>query len=289
MINSLNLYVSLFEPKFIRTTEIYYSNQALKIIERSSAEEYLAYIKKILNNEEDFCQKFFLEQTKSKIIRVIETQIIENYSEHIVNMGFEKMITKENIASLKDLYTLLKLVNKIDLIKFHWAEYIKKTCKSLISNPNDNSNVISSLLKFHSTLNSIIFECFSSNESFIQILRECFEFFINNSINHPAELLAKHIDIMLRSNNKSFDEKSLEEEMDRTLELFRFIQGKDIFEAFYKRDLAKRLLLNKSASSDVEKNMLMKLKAECGSGFTQKLEGMFKDMDISKNFMASYM
>ncbi|KAG4301715.1 hypothetical protein PCANB_001784 [Pneumocystis canis] len=288
MINSLNLYGSLFEPKFIRTTEVYYSNQALKIIEKSSSDEYLTYIKKILNNEENFCKKFFLEQTKSKVIRVIETQMIENYSEHIVNMGFEKMIAKKNIKSLEDLYTLLKLVNKIELIKFHWAEYIKKTCKNLILNPSDNSNIISSLLKFHSTLNSIIFECFSSNESFTQILRECFEFFINNSINNPAEMLAKHIDIMLRSGNKSFDEKSLEEEMDRTLELFRFIQGKDIFEAFYKRDLAKRLLLNKSANSDAEKNMLMKLKAECGSGFTQKLEGMFKDMDISKNFMASY-
>lgn len=30
-------------------------------------------------------------------------------------------------------------------------------------------------------------------------------------------------------------------------------QGKDVFEAFYKRDLAKRLLLGKSASIDSEK------------------------------------
>lgn len=36
--------------------------------------------------------------------------------------------------------------------------------------------------------------------------------------------------------------------------------GKDVFEAFYKRDLAKRLLLGKSASIDAEKSMLSKLK-----------------------------
>jgi len=42
--------------------------------------------------------------------------------------------------------------------------------------------------------------------------------------------------------------------------LFRYIQGKDVFEAFYKRDLAKRLLLGKSASFDAEKSMLSKLK-----------------------------
>lgn len=38
------------------------------------------------------------------------------------------------------------------------------------------------------------------------------------------------------------------------------LTGKDVFEAFYKKDLAKRLLLGKSASFDAEKSMLLKLK-----------------------------
>jgi cullin-4 len=63
--------------------------------------------------------------------------------------------------------------------------------------------------------------------------------------------------------------------------IFRFIQGKDVFEAFYKKRLAKRLLLGKCASEEAEKAMIAKLKQECGSAFTIKLEGMFKDMDLS--------
>lgn len=39
-----------------------------------------------------------------------------------------------------------------------------------------------------------------------------------------------------------------------------FVAGKDVFEAFYKKDLAKRLLVGKSASVDAEKSMLSKLK-----------------------------
>ena len=83
------------------------------------------------------------------------------------------------------------------------------------------------------------------------------------------------------------------------------MKSKDVFEAFYKKDLAKRLVLGKSASIDAEKSMisnlridfwdlhvfaacfssihyankfllLMQLKTECGSQFTNKLEGMFK-------------
>lgn len=38
------------------------------------------------------------------------------------------------------------------------------------------------------------------------------------------------------------------------------IKGKDVFEAFYKKDLAKRLLLGKSASIDAEKSMITKVK-----------------------------
>ena len=66
------------------------------------------------------------------------------------------------------------------------------------------------------------------------------------------------------------------------------LQGKDVFEAFYKKDLAKRLLLGRSASTDAEKNMITKLKTECGSQFTNKLEGMFKDVDLSRDIMMSF-
>ena len=66
------------------------------------------------------------------------------------------------------------------------------------------------------------------------------------------------------------------------------MQGKDVFEAFYKKDLAKRLLLGRSASNDAEKAMITKLKAECGSQFTNKLEGMFKDIDLSHDVMTSF-
>ena len=41
--------------------------------------------------------------------------------------------------------------------------------------------------------------------------------------------------------------------------IFHHLQGKDVFEAFYKKDLAKRLLLGKSASIDAEKSMITKV------------------------------
>lgn len=55
----------------------------------------------------------------------------------------------------------------------------------------------------------------------------------------------------------------LEKDADKQPLFFSFvIKGKDVFEAFYKKDLAKRLLLGKSASIDAEKSMISKVKNE---------------------------
>ena len=65
----------------------------------------------------------------------------------------------------------------------------------------------------------------------------------------------------MRTSNKTFSDIDFDRLMDKVIILFRFIQGKDVFEAFYKRDLAKRLLCGKSASVDAEKAMLSKLRS----------------------------
>lgn len=80
----------------------------------------------------------------------------------------------------------------------------------------------------------------------------------------------------------------MEDALNSVMQLFRYINGKDVFEAFYKKDLAKRLLLNKTASQDLERSMISRLKTECGADFTSKLEGMFKDMTLSKEVMDIY-
>lgn len=65
--------------------------------------------------------------------------------------------------------------------------------------------------------------------------------------------------------------------------------AKDVFEAFYCRKLSKRLLLEKSISNDLERSIIAKLKAECGSTFTNRISGMYKDVEnsyaLTNNFL----
>ena len=57
-------------------------------------------------------------------------------------------------------------------------------------------------------------------------------------------------------NNKVIDDTQLEKKLDEVMSVFRFIHGKDVFEKFYKNDLSKRLLHNRSASDDAEKVLI---------------------------------
>lgn len=122
-----------------------------------------------------------------------------------------------------------------------------------------DQSMIASLLKLKARLDFIIHESFSSSEIFIHASKDSFKSCINRRQNKPAELCAKFIDRLLKT-TKNMTEKEFDEILDECLELFRLIQGKDVFEAFYGKDLAKRLLLSKSASVDAEKSMLSKLK-----------------------------
>ena len=104
---------------------------------------------------------------------------------------------------------------------------------------------------------------------------------LNEEPNKVAECLAKHVDTMFR-NSKA------EVTMEPVLQLFCFLQAKDVFEAFYKKDLAKRLLWNRIQSMDVERQFVSLLKAECGAGYTSKMEGMFQDIEWSRETMNRY-
>lgn len=70
--------------------------------------------------------------------------------------------------------------------------------------------------------------------------------------------------------------------------VFKYIEDKDVFQKFYSRMLAKRLVHTSSASDDAETSMISKLKEACGFEYTNKLQRMFQDIQISKDLNASY-
>jgi hypothetical protein len=72
------------------------------------------------------------------------------------------------------------------------------------------------------------------------------------------------------------------------ISIFRYLKSKDIFETFYTKYLAERLLHRKSESQEKEQAFVQLIKVECGHSFFTRVEQMYKDMSISEDLQTQF-
>lgn len=70
--------------------------------------------------------------------------------------------------------------------------------------------------------------------------------------------------------------------------VFKYIDDKDVFQKFYSKFLAKRLVNELSSSDEAESSMITKLKQMCGFEYTSKLQRMFQDANLSKEMSDAF-
>uniref|UniRef100_A0A3Q2PVJ3 Cullin 2 n=1 Tax=Fundulus heteroclitus TaxID=8078 RepID=A0A3Q2PVJ3_FUNHE len=117
--------------------------------------------------------------------------------------------------------------------------------------------------------------------SLSQALTSVVNFREPKSICKAPELLAKYCDNLLKKSAKGMTENEVEDKLTSFITVFKYIDDKDIFQKFYARMLAKRLIHGLSLSMDSEEAMINKLKQACGYEFTSKLHRMYTDMSVS--------
>ena len=260
-----------------------------------SPDQYIRQYQRFVKEEQSRLDKYLFTEPGyiHDLMGEVEVLIGNASLEWLIDEGLSTLLDNNDSECLTTLLELDRNGSRpLKLLEKGLNKYIETNGRKIVSNPDNDATMIPSLLAFKKRMDGIIATAFEGDDNLTFALREAFGKFINTRQNKPAEMIAKYLDACLRrgtlGDGSNLDDNALESELDKVLELFRFVEGKDVFEAFYKKDLAKRLLLNKSASADAERSMLTKLKTECGAAFTQKLEGMFKDIDISKDFMGSF-
>ncbi|XP_018602040.1 cullin-4B-like [Scleropages formosus] len=289
MLSDLQIYQDSFEQRFLEETNRLYAAEGQRLMQEREVPEYLHHVNKRLEEEADRVITYLDQSTQKPLIATVEKQLLGEHLTATLQKGLNHLLDENRIQDLSLLYQLFSRVRGgVQALLQHWIEYIKAFGSTIVINPEKDKTMVQELLDFKDKVDHIIDVCFLKNEKFVNAMKEAFETFINKRPNKPAELIAKYVDSKLRAGNKEATDEELEKMLDKIMIIFRFIYGKDVFEAFYKKDLAKRLLVGKSASVDAEKSMLSKLKHECGAAFTSKLEGMFKDMELSKDIMVQF-
>ncbi|KAJ4304139.1 hypothetical protein N0V88_001749 [Collariella sp. IMI 366227] len=323
MLRLCGVYGRLFEPVFLAESHDYFGTWAKETSAAYGLKVYITLVKQRLEREAEICDFYNFESTtKRQLLDDAHNLLIEVYADKLLDSGsVGALLETQDVESMRALYELLKLSGLQKRLEGPWKDHMVKTGTKIVCDTQRGDEMIICLLELRRSLDIMIRDAFSKDPVFTSALRDSFKHFINDKkcasawntgTSKVGEMIAKHIDMLLRgglktlpksllsdNKDKADAEKSglastgdedaeLDRQLDYSLDLFRFIEGKDVFDAFYKKDLARRLLLGRSASQDAERSMLSKLKAECGSSFTQNLEQMFKDQELSKEEMSSY-
>ncbi|CAG8456136.1 9200_t:CDS:10 [Ambispora leptoticha] len=149
----------------------------------------------------------------------------------------------------------------------------------------DPRDYVEPLMSLHSKYMNVCQKVFSSDPAFIAAVDKAFRRIENDpSMNTAApEVLARYCDVLLKKNQKSgISEQDIEDKMNN------MVDDKDVYQKFYSRLLAKRLIYGSSVSDEAEANMISRLKTICGVEYTSKLQRMFTDITVSADINSSF-
>ena len=126
------------------------------------------------------------------------------------------------------------------------------------------------------------------DDSLFQKCRDnAFQIFMNEC-SQTAFYLAAYCDNDLRKGLKALSDEEVESKLDSIIRLFCFLHERDSFLKSYQKHLANRLLNKTFLAMENEESVLKKLQIECGLNQVNKMQQMFKDMQISKDYIAEF-
>lgn len=311
------LYLRSFEHDFLVTSAAFYREEGERLLKESDAGTYCRHAKRRINEEHDRCRSTLSEATTPKIQRVVEDELIRHKIKGLIEMdsGVQYMVDNEKIPELGLVYDLEA---RVDPRKPELTAAMQKIIAEMGTNTNNAAIAASTAQPAPSselkpaggaaklnqqTLAAIkwVDDILELKERFDGIWKQAFEqdqtlqvalnrsmADVINAFNRGSEYISLYIDDNMKKGIRNKTQVEIDTTLEKAILLLRYLQDKDVFETYYKKHLCKRLLLNKSQSIDVEKQMISRMKIELGNAFTLKLEAMFKDMTLSEELTNGY-
>lgn len=312
-------YSRYFEPELLLSSHRYYEQKINELLGHQSGSLYINKAVQIINDEESRFQIYLPNQTTEKLRDLMYKDLVVANIKNILSLqndGLKKWIENNDFEILEKVYRLVEGIDSNKLILKNCLRSIvicngeeliaqtklqqandfdasddKKKKATKKSGKEANTQFAVSYIKNFTDCkykyDRIIEKAFSND---IEIYREvesaCITFLNEN--NRIQEYLSLYIDDCIKKSLKNKSSDEVERVFNDSILIFKFIKDKDIFEKYYKNHLAKRLLNQKSISTELELQMISKLKTEAGSTFTAKFEGMFKDIKISQDITQQF-
>eukprot|EP00730_Choanoeca_flexa_P018356 TRINITY_DN8916_c0_g1_i9.p1 TRINITY_DN8916_c0_g1~~TRINITY_DN8916_c0_g1_i9.p1 ORF type:complete len:735 (+),score=183.35 TRINITY_DN8916_c0_g1_i9:83-2287(+) len=286
-----SLYAKHMESLFLNQTREHYARQAVARLSDSSFKDYLTYVDTTIRKEVERVEVCLDTMTVPALLKLLRTELLIDPLDSLFQLpqGVAVLYDEQGVEVFKLAYALFSqddtmLARLLAEFQSHIQSLVIAACKS---SDEDGIKIIQELLEIKAKGWRILTEAFRHNGKFQRAIATAFENGMNINRRAP-EFLCLYMDDKLRRGVKELSDEQVDQCLSDAVGLFRHLEDKDVFEKQYKLFLSKRLLLNKSASDDAEASLLAKLKVECGHSFTTKMEGMFRDINLSHTTVAKF-
>uniref|UniRef100_A0A8C1WJJ7 Cullin 2 n=1 Tax=Cyprinus carpio TaxID=7962 RepID=A0A8C1WJJ7_CYPCA len=262
----LKFYQEVFEGPFLTKTGEYYKQEASNLLQESNCSQYMEKVLGRLKDEEVRCRKYLHPSSYAKVIHECQQRMVADHLQFL-HGECQNIIRQEKRDDMANMYTLLRAVSSglphmIQELQVHiHDEGLRAT--SNLSQENMPTQFVESVLEVHSKFVQLINTVLNGDQHFMSAL----------------DKLAKYCDNLLKKSAKGMTENEVEDKLTSFITVFKYIDDKDVFQKFYARMLAKRLIHGLSLSMDSEEAMINKLKVQ--QCVKIKLHRMYTDMSVS--------
>ena len=298
--STLEVYRFYFEKPFIAATRTYYQNESKRFVAENSVVEYMKKAESRLDEEKERVNLYLHSDIMKRLMETCHEVLITGHSV-LLREEFQVLLDNERTDDLARMYRLLlRIKDGLEPLRTRFETHVRKAGLSAVekvaaSGDNFEPKVyVDALLEIHGKYQQLVNVAFAGESEFVRSLDSACKEFVNrnqickSSSNRSPELLAKYTDTLLRKGAKAAEESELEEMLVQIMVVFKYIEDKDVFQKFYSRTLAKRLVHTSSVSDDAETSIISKLKEACGFEYTNKLQRMFQDIQLSKDLNSQY-